>query len=102
MSCEVRGLGWWCEGDQQVAERGESSTTEVTKGLLRGLSYGVIETTHQGLSRGRDRIGGAPPVVGIGAAHHESRALETRHQAREIAIARQHARAELGAGQPPR
>ena len=44
VSCEVRGLGW-CEGDQQVAERGESRTTEMTKGLLHGVGYIAIEAT---------------------------------------------------------
>src|SRR2546425_4666560 len=104
VSWEFRGLGWWCEGDQQVAERGESSPTEVTKGLLRGVGDVAIETIEQGLPRGRDAIGGAPAIVGVGPAHNESCALETRHQAREIGVARYHARADLGARKatPPR
>src|SRR5438034_1089279 len=64
VSWEFRGLGWWCEGDQQVAERGESSPTEVTKGLLRGVGYVAIEATQQGPPRGRDSIGAAPASVG--------------------------------------
>src|SRR5439155_4346928 len=100
VSWEFRGLGWWCEGDQQVAERGESSPTEVTKGLLRGVGYVAIEATQQGPPRGRDSIGAAPAVVGSGPAHDESCALETRHQAREIGIARDHPCADLGAGEP--
>ena len=67
----------WCERDQQVAERGESSTTEVTKGLLRGVGYVVIETTQQGSSRGSDPIGTATAIVGIGATDDESRVRET-------------------------
>src|SRR5206468_6216825 len=107
VSWEFRGLGWWCEGDQQVAERGESSTTEVTKGLFRGVGHVAIEAIQQGFPRCRDSIGAAPAIVGIGAAHDESCALETRHQAREIGIARHHPRADLGAGEsapppPPR
>src|SRR5437867_3579295 len=104
VSCEFRGWWWWCKGDQQVAERGESSPTEVTKGLLRGVGDVAIETIQQGLPRGRDPISAAPAIVGIGPAHNESCALETRHQAREIGVARDHARADLGAGKsaPPR
>src|SRR5207247_8120875 len=98
VSCEVRELGW-CEGDQQVAESGESSTTEMTKGLLRGFGYGGIETTQQGPPRGSDPIGAATAIVGIGTAHNESCASETRHQAREIGIARDHPCSDLRAGQ---
>src|SRR5436190_24289573 len=102
-SWEFRGLRW-CEGDQQVAERGESSATEVTKGLLRGVGDVAIEAIQQGPSRRRDPISATPAIVGIRAAHNESCALETRHQAREIGIACHHARADLGAGEsaPPR
>src|SRR2546422_9024423 len=96
VSCEFRGWWWWCKGDQQVAERGESSPTEVTKGLLRGVGNVAIETIQQGLPRGRDPIAAAPAIVGIGPAHNESCALETRHQAREIGVARDLARADLG------
>src|SRR5436309_15627155 len=104
VSWEFRGLGWWCEGDQEVAERGESSPTEVTKGLLRGVGDVAIETIQQRFPCGRDPIGAATAIVGIGPAHNESCALETRHQAREIGVARDHARADLGAGEsaPPR
>src|SRR6266576_5446978 len=101
VSCEVRGLGWgWCEGDQQVAERGESSTTEVTESLFRGFGDVAIEATQQCLARGGDPIGATTAIVGIGSARDEPCALETRHQAREIRIARHHARADLGAGEP--
>src|SRR2546428_11565073 len=98
VSCEVRGVGW-CEGDQQVAEGGESSTTEMTKGLLRGFGYVAIETTQQGPPRGSDPIGAATAIVGIGTAHNESCASQTRHQAREIGIARDHPRPDLREGQ---
>src|SRR6266571_5677950 len=94
MSCEFRGLRW-CEGDQQVAKRGESSPTEVTKGLLRGVGYVAIEATQQGPSRGGDTIGTATAIVGIGSAHDQSCASETRHQAREIGIAVHHPRSDL-------
>src|SRR6266581_2881242 len=60
VSCEFRGWWRWCKGDQQVAERGESSPTEVTKGLLRGVGDVAIETIQQGLPRGRDPISAAP------------------------------------------
>src|SRR5437899_6797606 len=107
VSCEFRGWWWWwwwCKGDQQVAERRESSPAEVAEGLLRGVGDVAIETIEQGLPRGRDAIGGAPAIVGVGPAHNESCALETRHQAREIGVARYHARADLGARKatPPR
>src|SRR3989454_12667397 len=104
VSWEFRGLWWWCEGDQHVAERGESSPTEVSEGLLRGVGDVAIETIQQGLPRRRDPIGAAPAIVGIGPAHSETCALETRHQAREIGVSRDHARADLGAGEstPPR
>src|SRR5947207_13543378 len=97
-SCEVRALGW-CEGDQQVAESGESSTTEMTKGLLRGFGYVAIETTQQGPPRGSDPIDTATAIVGIGTAHNESCASETRHQAREIGIAVDHPWPDLRAGE---
>jgi hypothetical protein len=42
MGC--RGLWWWCERDQQVEESGESRTTEMTQGLLRGVGHVAIET----------------------------------------------------------
>src|SRR2546426_3955184 len=97
VSCEVRGVGW-CEGDQQVAQGGESSTTEMSKGLLRGFGYVAIETTQQGPPRGRDPIGAATAIVGIGTAHNESCARQTRHQASEIGIAHHHPRSDRGAG----
>src|SRR6266571_7389303 len=104
VSWEFRGLGWWCEGDQQVAERGESRTTERPEGLLGGVGDVSIQTIQQGLPRGRDPIGAAPAIVGIGPAHNEPCALEARHQAREIGMGRNNARADLGAGKstPPR
>src|SRR5439155_16898168 len=97
VSYELRQLGW-CEGDQQVAECGESRTTEVTKGLLRGFGYVAIETTKQGPPRGSDPIDTATAIVGIGTAHNESCASETRHQASEIGITGHHPRSDLGAG----
>src|SRR6266550_7887614 len=104
VSCEFRGWWWWCKGDQQVAERRESITAEVAEGLLRGVGDVAIETIQQGLPRGRDPIGAAPAVVGSGAPDDESCALETRHQAREIRVARDHPCADLVAGEsaPPR
>src|SRR2546425_13157007 len=100
VSRELRWLGW-CEGDQQVAQRGESSTTEVTKGLLRGFGHVAIETPQQGPARGGDPIGAATTIGGIGPADNESGARETRHEAREIGIARDHPSPDLGAGQSP-
>src|SRR5436309_8968250 len=85
VSCEVRELGW-CEGDQQVAESGESSTTEMTKGLLRGFGYGGIETTQQGPPRGSDPIGAATAIVGIGTARSEEHTSEL--QSRENLVCR--------------
>src|SRR5205809_7616170 len=98
VSRELGGWGW-CEGDQQVAEGGKSSTTEVTKGLLRRFGYVAIQTAQQGPPRGSDPIGAATAIVGIGTAHNESCASETRHQAREIGIARDHPCSDLRAGQ---
>src|SRR2546430_1949756 len=99
MSRYSLGLRWWCESDQQVAECGESSTTEMAQGLLRGVGHVAIEATQQGLSCGSDPIGAATAIGGIGAAHNESCAGEARHQAREIGIARHHPRADLGTGE---
>src|SRR5229473_6161582 len=92
-SRELRRLGW-CEGDQQVTECGESSTTEMPKALLRGVGYVPIETTKQGPPRGSDPIGAATAIVGIGTADDESGASQARHQAREIGIARDHPRSD--------
>ncbi len=66
-----------CEGDQQVAESGESSTTEMTKGLLRGFGYVAIETTQHGPPRSSDPIDAATAIVGIGTAYNESCASQT-------------------------
>jgi len=70
----------------------------MTKGLLRGFGYVAIETTQQCPPRGSDPIGAAAAIVGIGTADDKSCASETRHQASEIGIARDHPRADLGAG----
>ncbi len=67
----------WCEGDQQVAESGESTTTEMPKGLFRGFGYIAIEATQQGPARGSDPIGAATAIGGIGPADNESGASET-------------------------
>src|SRR5256885_5919852 len=82
VSWEFRGLWWWCEGDQHVAERGESSPTEVTESLLRGVGDVAIETIQQGLSRRRDPIGAAPAVVGSGPAYDDRRRSTNRITAR--------------------
>src|SRR5881396_1270652 len=65
VSWEFRGLGWWCEGEQQVAKRGESSPTEVTKGLLRGVGDVTIETIQQRFPCGRDPIGAAAAITAL-------------------------------------
>ena len=77
VSREVRGLGWWCKGDQQVAERGESITAEVSEGLLRGVGDVAIEAIQQGFPRRSDPIRAATAIVGIGPAHNESCASQT-------------------------
>src|SRR5438445_11244084 len=43
----------------------------------------------------------ATTIVGIGPADNESAASETRHEAREIGIARDHPCPDLGGGQSP-
>src|SRR5437899_7346954 len=69
------------------------------KGLFRGFGYVAIEATQQGPALGSDPIGAATTIGGIGTAHNESCARQTRHQAREIGIARDHPCPDLGAGQ---
>src|SRR5437868_10892778 len=103
VSWEFRGFGW-SNSDQQVAERGEASPAEVTESLLRGVGHGAIETTEHGSARGSDSIGAAAAIVGIGAAHDEFGVLQTRHQARQVGIARDHPGRDLGAREsaPPR
>src|SRR5947209_19924437 len=98
VSRELRRLGW-CEGDQQITESGESSTTEMAKGLLRSVGYVAIETTQQGPPRRGDPICAATTIVGIATTHNESCPSQTRHQASEIGIARDHPCSDLRAGQ---
>src|SRR5882672_4247395 len=104
VSWEFQGWWWWCKGDQQVAERGEASAAEVTKCLLGSFGYGTIETTEKSPAGGSDPIGAAAAIARIGASHHEPSVSETRHEAREIGIARDHPCADLGAREttPPR
>src|SRR5713226_674266 len=71
----------------------------MTKGLLRCFGYVAIETTQQGPPRRSDPIDASTAIVGIGTAHNESCASQTRHQASEIGIARDHPRSDLRAGQ---
>src|SRR5436190_19454312 len=93
------GVWWWCERNQQVEESVETTPTEMTEGLLRGCGHVGIETTKQCPRRRSDPIDAATAIAGIGTPHDVSVTCQTRDQASEIGIARDHALADLGAGE---
>src|SRR6266516_2558026 len=89
---------WRCKGDQQFEKSVEPISAEVTHGLLGGLGYTVIEPTQKRPACRSDSVDASTPILGIGLSYDESFALETRDQASQIRISRDHALSDLVAG----
>ena len=92
-----RGVWWWRELNQQVAESGESLAAEMTHGLLRGVGHVAIETVQERSPRRGDPVDAAAAITGIGRSGDESIVFQSRHETGEIRIARDHSRADFRA-----